>query len=146
LKNPEWRLFFNGPGNGIAMNNGNLVFAATISCWPMASRGPLMIASKDGGKTWSVGTGVKSDTTEAQLVELADGSIMINCRDNRGGFQDCCCDQGSRHEHGSRMRRIARRLRESVCMASLVAWNHPRNMMACLWFSNPDTNRVAATR
>lgn len=138
LKNPEWRLFFNGPGNGIAMKNGNLVFAAQYR----AADGipwSTMIASKDGGKTWSVGTGVKSDTTEAQLVELADGSIMINCRDNRGGSRTVAVtkDLGMTWQPHATDRKA---LRESVCMASLVAWNHPE-YDGMLWFSNPDTTR-----
>lgn len=28
IKNPKWRLFFNGPGMGISMKNGTLVFPA----------------------------------------------------------------------------------------------------------------------
>jgi sialidase-1 len=138
LKHPEWRLFFNGPGNGIAMKNGNLVFAAQYRAADGVPWSTL-IASKDGGKTWSVGSGVKSDTTEAQLVELADGSIMINCRDNRGGSRTVAVtkDLGMTWQPHATDRKA---LREPVCMASLVAWNHPEyNHM--LWFSNPDTTR-----
>ena len=28
VKDPAWHLFFNGPGNGIAMKDGKIVFAA----------------------------------------------------------------------------------------------------------------------
>ena len=32
-----------------------------------------------------MGTGIKSNTTEVQLVELEDGSLILNCRDKHGG-------------------------------------------------------------
>jgi sialidase-1 len=87
IKNPDWRFVLAGPGKGISMKDGTLVFPAQF-------RGPnkapvngkpssTLIYSRDRGETWSIGNGVKIDTTEAQLVELGDGSIMINCRDNR---------------------------------------------------------------
>lgn len=138
VKDPAWHLFFNGPGNGIAMRDGTLVFAAQYRA---ADGKPwsTLIASKDGGTTWFAGTGVKSDTTEAQLVELADGSLMINCRDNRGGFRTVAVtkDLGRTWELHPTDRKA---LREPVCMGSLVAWEHPRHG-SLLWFSNPDTQR-----
>ncbi len=58
-KDPEWRLFFNGPGAGIALNDGTLVFPAQYRA---ADGKPwsTLIATKDQGKTWQTGTGVKS--------------------------------------------------------------------------------------
>ena len=41
-----------------------------------------IIYSKDGGETWTIGTGAKTNTTEAQVVELSDGSLMLNMRDD----------------------------------------------------------------
>ena len=136
MKDPGWRLFFNGPGAGITLADGTLVFPAQFRA---ADGKPwsTMIWSKDGGKQWQVGTGVKSDTTEAQLVQLADGSIMINCRDNRGGARTVAItrDLGkSWHLHPT----DRKALQESVCMAGLMAWDHPRHGRF-LVFSNPDT-------
>lgn len=129
-KDPEWRLFFNGPGAGIAMKDGTLVFAAQYRA---ADGKPwsTLIASKDHGETWQVGSGVKSDTTEAQVAELADGSIMINARDNRGGSRTVGVtkDLGKTWELHPSDRKA---LREPVCMGSLLAWQDS------LWFSNPD--------
>ncbi len=39
--------------------------------------------SKDAGETWQIGTGAKSNTTEAQVIALNDGSLMLNMRDDR---------------------------------------------------------------
>lgn len=136
IKDPSWRLFFNGPGAGIVLRDGTLVFPAQYRA---ADGKPwsTLIASKDGGETWSKGVGVKSDTTEAQVAELSDGSIMINCRDNRGGSRTVAVTRDLGRVwtlHASD--RSA--LREPVCMASLLAWKHPR-LGSLLWFSNPDT-------
>lgn len=138
VKDPAWRLFFNGPGAGIAMENGTLCFPAQYRA---ADGKPwsTIVVSKDQGKTWQVGAGVKSDTTEAQIVELPDGAIMINCRDNRGGSRTVAVtrDSGQTWEPHPSDRRA---LREPVCMASLLLWKHPRHG-DLLFFSNPDSTR-----
>lgn len=130
VKDPAQRLFFNGPGMGIALKDGTLVFPAQYRA---ADGKPwsTLIFSEDHGKSWRPGTGVKSDTTEAQVAELADGSIMINCRDNRGGSRTVAVtkDLGKTWELHPSDRKA---LREPVCMASLLAWKD------ALWFSNPD--------
>lgn len=136
LKDPAWRLLFNGPGAGIALRDGKLVFAAQYRA---ADGKPwsTLIWSGDGGNNWTIGTGVKSDTTEAQVAQLADGSIMINCRDNRGGARTVATtrDLGKTWQLHPTDRRA---LQEPVCMASLLALDHPQHgrMLA---FSNPDT-------
>lgn len=130
-KDPAWRLFFNGPGAGIVLRDGTLVFAGQYRA---ADGKPwsTLIRSQDGGSTWKTGRGVKSDTTEAQVAELQDGSIMINCRDNRGGSRTVATtkDLGETWELHPTDRKA---LREPVCMGSLLAWQ------GSLWFSNPDS-------
>jgi sialidase-1 len=130
VKDPAMCLFFNGPGAGIAMKDGTLVFAAQYRA---ADGKPwsTMISSKDHGETWQAGTGVKSDTTEAQVVELSDSSIMINCRDNRGGARTIATtkDLGKTWTLHPTDRTA---LREPLCMGSLLEWKGD------LWFSNPD--------
>jgi sialidase-1 len=137
-KKPEWRLFFNGPGAGIALKDGTLVFPAQFRA---ADGKPwsTLIASKDHGETWQTGTGVKSDTTEAQLIQLADGSIMINCRDNRGGSRTVAVtkDLGNTWELHPTDRSA---LKEPVCMASLLRWNHPERG-DLIFFSNPNSSQ-----
>jgi sialidase-1 len=132
VKDPAWRLFFNGPGAGIVLRDGTLVFAAQYRA---ADGKPwsTLIRSRDGGVTWKTGSGVKSDTTEAQVAELEDGSIMINCRDNRGGSRTIAVtrDLGENWELHPTDRKA---LRDPVCMGSLLAWR------GSLWFSNPDSS------
>ncbi len=42
-----------------------------------------IIYSKNRGETWRSRTGAKPETTEAQVIELNDGSLMMNMRDSR---------------------------------------------------------------
>jgi len=139
VKDPKWRFVLQGPGNGITMSDGTLVFPAQFRG---ENREPVngkpfstLIYSKDRGKTWKIGTGVKIDTTEAQLVELGDGSIMINCRDNRGGSRSVhtTTDLGKTWKEHPTSRSA---LPEPVCMASLIRVE-TKAYGPLLFFSNP---------
>lgn len=136
VKDPKWKLLFNGPGAGITMRDGTLVCPAQFrdaEGMPFST----LIWSKDHGKTWDIGTGVKSNTTEAQVVELADGSLMINCRDNRGGSRTIATtkDLGKTWQLHSTDRSA---LQEPICMASILAWSG-KDKNRTLLFSNPNT-------
>jgi sialidase-1 len=141
VKDPSWRFVLQGPGRGFTMRDGTLVFAAQYRSAP---DGPhqghpfsTVIHSTDRGETWQIGTGVKVDTTEAQLVELDDGVLMINCRDDRGGSRSVYTSTNlgktwtmhptSRHA-----------LIEPTCMASLLRVDHEQ-LGTLLLFSNPHT-------
>lgn len=141
VKDPSWRLLLNGPGAGITLEDGTLVFPAQYRA---ADGEPhqgkpfsTVITSSDGGETWRIGGGVKIDTTEAQVVQLADGRLMINCRDNRGGSRTVAVsdDLGETWRMHPTDRAA---LREPVCMASLLRWPHADHG-DWLWFSNPDS-------
>ena len=140
LKNPAWRLFLQGPGAGITLKDGTLVMPAQYRA---ADGEPdhgkpfsTVVWSTDRGATWHVGTGVKIDTTEAQVAELADRSLMINCRDNRGGARTIAVtrDLGKTWTLHPTDRKA---LREPVCMASLLRWQSSAGG-DLMFFSNPD--------
>lgn len=138
VKDPGWHYMLQGPGSGITMKDGTLVFAAqyqdeTNRRMPFST----IIYSKDQGKTWQAGTGIKSNTTEAQVVELADGSLMLNCRDNRGGSRTIgiSYDLGKTWELHPTDRKD---LNEPVCMASLIRFDR-EGKSDLLLFSNPNT-------
>lgn len=91
VKNPAWQLLLQGPGRGITLSDGTLVFPAQFKAdlGAKAIDGgkytchSTIVYSKDSGKSWNIGTGAKSNTTEAQVVQLGDGSLMLNMRDDR---------------------------------------------------------------
>lgn len=137
-KDKDWRILFNGPGNGICMKDGTLVFAAQY--WD--GKGvpwSTIVYSKDQGKTWHCGTGVNEQTTEAQVIELKDGSIMINARCNWGGSRvvGVTKDLGKTWEKHPTNR--TPQLREPVCQGSLLAVDGVPGAGRVVLFSNPNT-------
>ena len=139
VKDPSWRFMLQGPGRGITMKDGTLVFAAQFRARRTAHQGKpfsTVLWSKDHGESWRIGSGVKVDTTEAQVVELDDGVLMINCRDNRGGALRLC-DARPRRDVGGAPDHT-QRLVEPVCMASLLRVDHDA-LGTMLLFSNPAT-------
>lgn len=137
IKHPEWTLMFNGPGKGITMRDGTLVFAGQYKDAEQMPHSTI-IYSRDQGKTWKIGTGAKPNTTEAQVVELNDGSLMLNMRDNRGGSRSVAVSSnlGKTWEEHSSSRSA---LIEPVCMGSLITFpeNRTEEDASLLFFSNP---------
>jgi len=137
LKKEEWHLFAPAPGNGIALKDGILVMPTQgrdATGKPFSN----ITYSKNGGKTWTVSEPARSDTTECAVVQLSDGSLMLNMRDNRnrrnksssnGRAVAVTSDLGrtwKKHssDHGA--------LPEPTCMASLI--RHEKMLL----FSNPN--------
>ncbi len=140
VKNPIWRLFFPGPGNGIAMADGKIVFPAQY--WDEKKMPhSTLIYSEDHGKTWKAGVGAKSNTTESQLVETTAGKIMLNMRDNRGKFRSVATttDMGQTwNEHPTSYKALI----DPVCMASFIKARVKvkGKMRDVLFFSNPNSS------
>ena len=139
VKNPAWNLFFNGPGNGIAMKDGKLVFAAQY--WnekgiPHSS----IIYSADHGQTWKSADGPKTNTTESQVVETTPGTLMLNMRDNRGSFRSVAVTSNLGNtwvEHHTSYNALP----DPVCMASFVKLPVAvkGKQKEVVFFSNPAT-------
>jgi len=81
-KKKEWWLFAPAPGQGITMTDGTLVFP-TQGRDEKGTPFSNITWSKDGGKTWKTSNPATKNTTECAVVELQDGSLMLNMRDNR---------------------------------------------------------------
>ena len=139
MKDPSWYFFFQGPGRGITMDDGTLVFASQYIGKDKIPNAGIMY-SKDHGKTWKVSKHARTNTTESQVAEIAPGILMLNMRDNRGGSRavSTTTDMGETwKEHESS--RTA--LPESICMASLIHVKAKDNVLGkdILLFSNPNT-------
>lgn len=144
VKNPSWHLYFNGPGNGIAMQNGTLVFPSQY--WDETKKPGLphsaIIYSDDHGKSWKSGVGAKPNTTESQVVETTPGTLMLNMRDNRGEFRSVSTttDLGKTWtEHPTSYSALP----DPVCMGSIIKAKVKvkGEMKEVLFFSNPNTHR-----
>ena len=140
VKHPEWFLTLQGPGRGICMSDGTLVFPIQFIG---ADRIPCagIIYSQDHGETWHFHTPARTNVTESQVAELSDGSLMLNMRDNRktGRAVSITSDMGRTwRQHPS-----SGELIEPVCMASLLSIPADRNALNrnLLLFSNPATKK-----
>ncbi|MFW6246338.1 MAG: sialidase family protein, partial [Tangfeifania sp.] len=154
IKDPGWQLLLQGPGRGITLDDGTLVFPAQFKAdigkkaldGGQYTAHSTIIYSKDSGETWHVGTGAKPNTTEAQVVQLEDGSLMLNMRDDRnrrikdetnGRAVAVTTDLGETwtiHPTSNSA------LQEPNCMASLIAADVELNgeKQQVLFFSNPN--------
>lgn len=155
IKDPDWQLLLQGPGRGITMSDGTLVFPAQFKAdlGTKALDGgqftchSTIVYSKDQGKSWQIASGAKPNTTESQVVELSDGSLMLNMRDDanrsdkgptNGRAVAVTSDMGktwTKHPSSNSA------LPEPNCMASIISADlliHGK-MQRVLFFSNPDS-------
>ncbi|MEC8014086.1 MAG: sialidase family protein [Verrucomicrobiota bacterium] len=143
LKNPKWCLFAPAPGNGINLMDGTLVMPTQgrdATGLPFSN----FMWSKDHGKSWTLSSPARDNTTECSVAELKDGSLMLNIRDNRnrkdksktnGRAVSVTKDMGKTwkvhsSDHGA--------LPEPVCMASLISHDF-KDGRRVLFFSNPNS-------
>ena len=141
VKDPSWYFLLQGPGRGITMSDGTLVFPTQFIDSTRIPNAGIMY-SKDRGKTWKMHNMARTNTTEAQVAEIEPGVLMLNMRDNRGGSRAIAItkDLGKTWtEHPS----SRKALQEPVCMASLIHVDAKDNVLNkdLLLFSNPDTTK-----
>lgn len=145
-KNEEWWLFAPAPGQGITLEDGTLVFP-TQGRDKNGETFSNITYSKDGGKTWKTSNPAYTNTTENMVVQLSDGSIMLNARfnenrnnqgDNNGRVVVTTNDLGNSWEEHPTSRSS---LIESVCMASIHKHIYHESGVekSILLFSNPNT-------
>ena len=114
----DWCLLFQGPGMGITMRDGTLVFPAQFIDKDRKWYSTI-VWSKDHGKSWQVGTGARPGTCEAQVVELNDGALMITMRNFKEHVRSIATtrDLGKTWtEHPTSLKALP----DPICQASLL--------------------------
>lgn len=128
----EWGLLFQGPGNGIAMKDGTLVFPCQI--WPGKDTGKkwrygCLVYSKDHGKTWVSSKAMPWAGSESTVVETTPGTLLFNTRE--GSMSAITKDLGETWEKFE----TSPKIRVCFCQSSLVKLGNE------LFFSTPDSGK-----
>lgn len=142
LKKEEWAYILAGPGRGITLKDGTIVFPAQFrQDEPKRFGSSMLCYSKDDGKTWQASGASFPNSSEAQIVELADGSIMINCRAGKSTDARSVFVTKDLGKTWSRHSSDGKALSEPSCQASIIATKHKRYGRLLL-FSNPVNTQI----
>ncbi len=84
ITKPEWKNDFKfiTSGRGIQTTSGDLIHTIVN-----LEKGLFLFKSVDHGKSWNLIDTPISPADESKVVQLADGSLMINSRVNKGGLR-----------------------------------------------------------
>ena len=82
VKAPDWTWYATGPGVGIQTRSGRLVIPANHAEAKTRIHRSHLFSSDDGGRSWSLGASSDPGTNESQVVELADGRLLLNMRNH----------------------------------------------------------------
>jgi sialidase-1 len=80
MKEPDWTWYATGPGNGIQLGGGRLVIPCDHKVAGTQAFYAHVIYSDDDGKSWELGGSAGPQTNECAVVQLADGSLLLNMR------------------------------------------------------------------
>jgi sialidase-1 len=150
---PDWSWVATGPGIGIQLRHGPRAGRLVIPCDHRIDRGKKqrdagesewnshMMLSDDGGETWSVSTPIQTGGNECQVIERADGTLVVNTR-MQGGWQGWRGIATSK-DGGETWSQITldRQLPCPKCQASLLTLGDGRVL-----FANPNPPRDSGGR
>jgi len=149
VKKETWGWYATGPGNAIQLrcgpHKGRLLVPCDHRVGPEKKSSDEMfshvIYSDDHGKTWKLGGVVGPKMNECAVVELADGSLMLNMRSYRGkGQRAVSISKDGGMTWSPPMDDAA--LIEPVCQASFIRFREPTSAgKGSLLFSNPASTK-----
>ena len=134
-----------GPGIGIQLQHGphcGRILIPTGESWGTdqeLTNNVYACISDDGGATWHYGQAVPGNAglgTECQLVELPDGSVLLNDRSADQGHQRKTALSHDGGETWSSPHDEAQ-LPESKCMGSILRYSWPVDGTSRILFANP---------
>ncbi len=143
VKRPEWRWYATGPGVGIQLAQGPFKDRLVIPCdhslvLPDDPDGYCshVIYSDDHGRTWRLGGEIRPAVNECQVVELSDGTLLINMRNyDRSQTSRAVATSTDGGMTWSAVRHDPT-LIEPICQASLIRCTTPGGSVRLL-FANP---------
>ena len=138
--------FISGPGVGVRLRNGRLVIPGYIGDYA-ADRTRIatyacVAISDDGGRRWRLGEPVAyAMSNEAQAVELRDGSLLLNWRNQTPAGENPCCRGTSISRDGGETWAdpvLAHALNDGICQGGFTREPLTADAESRILFSNPD--------
>ncbi|MFZ9982877.1 MAG: sialidase family protein [Cyclobacteriaceae bacterium] len=132
---PEWgnSFVFVTSGNGIQTQDGTLLHTLVH----VGEKSGYVFGSMDGGKTWALMSPTLTPADESKIVELSDGTWMVNARVN---------GLGSRYIHQSSDQGKTwtgyqdQNLIDSGCNGAILSFRDPIKKNSRLLFINPSSS------
>ena len=148
LKDPAWVLLAPAPQAGITLRDGTLVMLIeglaegdpnSVDHQKQAFSG--IMTSNDHGKTWTVGSIEARGSGECQVVELRDGTLLMNSRTSRPAKYRSIYDSHDQGRSWQTHPTHRNTLIESSCNGSLIniAFSHDGQWRNALLFTNCHT-------
>jgi len=134
-KDQGWGWYATGPGNAIQLRSGRMVVPCDHRRFAGQARHSHILYSDDHGKSWKLGGSAQPDTNECAVVELNDGSLLLNMRSYAGRNRRAIARSTDRGETWTPLGHDEA-LIEPVCQASFIRFDRKR-----LLFSNPASTR-----
>jgi sialidase-1 len=148
-KRPEWRWYATGPGVGIQLQKGSWKGRIVIPCdhSVVSENDPdgynsHVIISDDHGKTWYIGGVISPKVNECQVVELQNGTLMINMRNYDRSKTTRAVATST--DGGITFSKVTHDpvLVEPICQASFLRYTlSPKHDKNRLLFSNPANDK-----
>ncbi len=136
-KKSDWTWYATGPGNGIQLKSGRLLVPCDHKVAGTHAYYSHVIYSDDDGMTWKIGGSAGPETNESAVVQLANGSLLLNMRSYSGRHRRAVAYS---HDDGLTWSpvRLDPALIEPVCEASFIRYTLAREAgRNRLLFSNP---------
>lgn len=140
IREDNWHSAWSSPGRGLQLKNGRLVVPCTI----YKTDGQMyssLVHSDDHGKTWKC-SDVVADINEPTLVELANGNLMVNARNQIAPRKFRAITVSSDGGKNWGEVKIEKQLPDPNCQGSLISFtfNKGRKELDLLIFSNNATS------
>lgn len=146
-KDPSWGWYATGPGIGIQLVSskykGRLVIPANHSYDDPEGKvrnkpfsyGSHVLFSDDHGETWKMSQPIRPGCNESQIVELSDGTLMMNMRSYNNKYCRAISLSKDGGESWSAIQHEVQ-LVESMCQASIIGYGPYKGKNMYL-FANP---------
>ena len=147
VKKPEWDWYATGPGHGIQLSDGRLVIPS--DCRERGRKDgirgdghSLAFYSDDHGKTWKLGGVTGEGMNECEVVELADGRLLLSMRNYFGKNQRALATSKDRGQSWSKPR-PHKQVYCPTCQSSIHRYSlKPKNIILYCGPGGPGRNNL----